>query len=369
MKNLPNDAFLDVSYFSGARFRLRIHHERELTLLERAVSSASSTTSRENTALALSTYKRNYVQSPLHTEAVRTLCTRFPLLSPSMRLMKKWRDSQLLSHHIGDELIEILTIRSFVQPSPWTVPGSVVTGFLRTLTFISKWDWRSDPLIVDFSGEMKTADYDTINTRFEAWRRIDPGMNRIAMFAASDKDPEGISWTEIRPSKVVAARLTSLAKAACVVVEEQEIDLQAPALFTSSLADYDFVVYLDTECAREDPDRNAGKRDVFKNLQIQEQQNGCPFEFKAVRTFLDELKALIASNAIFFYNEDRGSVIGGVWNPQTEPRPWKVNVGYSTIPIKQASEEIGQMTLNKASTLHDIAKLGGDLILKIEERR
>ena len=366
---LSNVAFLDVNYASGAFFRLRIYHEGELTLLERAMASASPGASREAIALGLSAHKRNFVQLPLHTQAVRTLSTRFPLLSPSIRLMKKWRNSQLLSYHISDELVELLTIRSFVQSYPWAVPGSAVTGFLRTLTFISRWDWRFDPLIVNFSGEMDMATYNTINTRFKAWRQIDPAMNRIAMFVASNQDPEGILCTETGPSKVVAARLTSLARAACAVVEEQGMDLQASALFTSSLADYDFVVHLNPNFAKGNLGRNEQKRGAFKNIWIQEQQDKYTLLTKVVRSFLDELRTLYGSNVIFFYNENGGSLIGGVWNPLTGLKSWKVNVGYSTVPIKQVEGGNSQLTLNKAGTLHDIAKLGRDLILKIEERQ
>ena len=100
---LLNSAFLDVLYPEGAFFRLRIHHEREFYLLEKTLKDKSHTqASREETASALSAYKRNFIQAPLHTQAIRTLRTRFPLLSPSIRLMKKWRDSHLLSHHISD---------------------------------------------------------------------------------------------------------------------------------------------------------------------------------------------------------------------------------------------------------------------------
>ena len=365
--HLLNVAFLDVHY-PAVFFRLRIHHERELSLLERALKSAPSSTSREATASALSMYKRNFVQSPLHTQAVRTMSIRFPLLSPSVRLMKKWRDSHLLSHHISDELIELLTIRSFVQPYPWSVPGSVMTGLLRTLTFISKWDWRSEPLIVDFSGEMKSTDRDAINVRFEAWRKFDPAMNRIAMFAASNLDPDGTTWTELGPTKVLAGRLSSLARAACDLVKEQGVKVEAEALFAPSMTDYDFVIHLDRKFVREG-DGRAKKQSRFKNLQMAGHQDKSLLGFGPILSFLNELRTIYGSNVLFFHDENGGSVIAGLWKPQTEPRAWKVNVGYSTVPIMPLGEEDAQITLNKAGTLHDIARLGGDLISNIETKQ
>jgi len=364
---LPNKAFLDIIYPSGAFFRLRIHHEGELNLLERTLKDKSHTVaSREETATALSTYKRAFIQAPLHTQAVRALSTRFPLLSPSMRLMKKWRDSHLLSHHISDELIELLTIRTFAHPYPWSVPGSVMIGFLRTLTFVSKWDWRSAPLIVDFNGEMSSPDIDAISLRFEAWRKIDPAMNRVAMFAATNFDPDGITWTEPGPSKVVAARFTSLAKTACALVKEQGLGIEPPELFAASMADYDFMIHLSKKFVGDRQGRDRTTQPVFKNLQIQEQEDRSLVGFNPVQSYLNELRSLYGSNVLFFNSEQGGSVIGGLWNPQTGTRPWKVNLQYSTMPIVQSGDEGAQIRLNKNATLHDIARLGGDMVSHIE---
>lgn len=367
-QRLSNIAFLDVHYPSGAFFRLRIHHERELNLLERVLKDHLQTTaSREETASALSTYKRDFIHGPIHTQAICTLSTRFPLLSPSMRLMKKWRDSHMLSSHLSDELIELLTVRTFVHPYPWSVPGSVMTAFLRTLTFVSKWDWHNEPLIVDFNGEMTGSEIEAISLRCEAWRKIDPAMNRVSLFAASNLDPSGITWTEMGPSKVVAARLTSLAKAACSMVKEQGMDLEPETLFVASMADYDFVIHLNPRSTRTND--GGKKHSTFKNLHIQSDQDKSLSGFDPVQLFLDELRAMYGSNVLFFSNENGGSVIAGLWNPQTGPRPWKVNLPYSTKPIVRTGDEDPQISINKVATLRDIARLGGDMITEIKRSR
>lgn len=364
-QRLLSVAFLDILDPSGAFFRLRIHHERELNLLERVLKDASHTAaSREETVSALSTFKRDFIQRPIHTQAIRTLSTRFPLLSPSMRLMKKWRDFHMLSSHLSDEFIELLTVRAFVHPYPWSVPGSVLTGFLRTLTSISKWDWKNEPLIVDFNGEMTSSEIEGINLRFEAWRKIDPAMNRISIFAASNLDPSGITWTEIGPPKVVAARFTSLAKAACGMMKEQGTKLEPEALFVASMVDYDFVIHLNPRSARTE------KRQLeFKNLHIQSDQDKSLPAFNPAQMFLAELRAMYGSNILFFSNEYEGFLVAGLWNPQAGPRPWKVNVAYSTKPIVRSGDEDSQISINKAATLHDIARLGGDMVSRIELKR
>ena len=370
-RKLVNIAFLDILYPSGAYFRMRIHHERELNLLERTLKDDTSTAvSREEIASALSTFKRNFVQAPLHTQAVRTLSTRFPFLSPCMRLMKQWRDSQLLSGHISDELLEILTIRTFVHPHPWSVPSSLITGFLRTLTFIAKWDWRSDPLIVDFNNEMNSQDVDVIKLRFEAWRKVDAAMNRVAMFAASNVDRVGITWTESSPSKVVAARFTCLAKAACLLVQEQKMSLEPEALFAASMGDYDFVIHLNERFVGDRRPNDQGEQLVFKNLRVQASEDKGLAGFKPVQSFVEELKSLYGSSVLFFHNEHRTSVIAGLWNPQAGPRPWKVSLPYSTMPILPSEAEgADRIGINKAATLHDIARLGGDMVSRIDVKQ
>ena len=363
---LVNLAFLDILYPQHAAFRLRIHHERELSLLETAgVEKGFGVGRPENVARAAAAYKRNFIQSPLHTQAVRTLCTRFPLLSPSMRLMKKWRNSHLLSGHISDELVELLTIRIFVTPYPWQAPASLATAFLRTLTFISRWQWRTKPLIVDFNGSMRREDAERIGLRFEAWRKIDPAMNRVVMFAASNLDPEGVTWTETGPVEVVAGRFIALAKAACDRASNQSFDIGAQAILAFSIADYDFVLHLNPRFATSSHELTQ-QNFVFKNLQVHAVDRLSDLESDPVSLYLNELRWLFGSNVLFFHDELGGSIIGGIWNPQTRSRRWKTNVGYSTMPLIESEQE--DIAINKQGTLNDIARLGGDIVSRVEVR-
>lgn len=358
---LVNIAFLDVFYPQEAAFRLRIHHERELSLLETALRDKTTEIGRrEDIAFATAVFKRNFIQSPLHTRAVHTLCTRFPLLSPSMRLAKKWRDCHSLSGHVSDELMELLTIHVFVTPYPWQAPASLTTAFLRTLTFISKWEWQTEPLIVDCSGSMGSEDIDKIKLRFEAWRKIDPAMNRVVIFAASNNDPDGITWTESGPAKVVATRFIGLARAACRLATDQGFDIQAESLFASSTAHYDFVLHLNPQFVDDSRGLEQNKF-LFKNLQVQEIED---LNSNPVSLFIDELKALFGNNVLFFHDELGGSLVGGIWNPQTGARRWKANTGYSTTPLIEEGQE--KIVINKHGTLNDIARLGRDLISRIE---
>ena len=366
MQEYANIPFLDVIRSDGASFRIRIHHEREQSLIERRLKSPGiARVNGEAAACTLRAYKRNFIQIPRHTQAVRTLSTRFSHFPPSIQFMRRWRDCHLLSRHISDELIELLTIHSFLHPGPYDVPGSSMTGFLRTITFISKWNWRAEPFITDIEGEMSAQDIDAINTRFKAWRKIDPAMNRIAMFAASNISSDGVTWTDLRPSKVVAARFTSLAQAAAALVNAQGLDLQAEILFTPNLTDYDFLIRLDPAVCQGGQEYR-GKQSKYKNLQAEGKIDTSLLGFDPVQSLLEELEHLYGSNVVFFHNAEGGDVIGGLWNPQTGPRSWKLNVGYSTSVKRMESEDEMVSQINKIGTLNDIARLGGDMVRSIE---
>lgn len=367
-KVILNQAFLDVFDPPGAVFRVRVHHERELNILQTLMKNEPSGLGRIEIASAVSTYKRSFSQRSLHTDMVRTLSTRFPLLSPSIRLMKKWRDSHLLSAHFGDELIELLTIKTFVHPHPYPVPGSIMTGFLRTLSWIASWDWREEPLIVDFNHELSSQNVEDFSLKYKAWRKIDPGMNRVAMFIASSLDPDGVAWTEQRPSKVAAARFSRLAISANSFAKKQGLHLHAEALFATPKTDYDFIIHINPNYLHRDMVKTH-KRKSFKNLDLQLSGTITLAECNPVQAFLVEATEMHGSNILFFHNAHETLFIAGIWNPETENRNWKVNVTYSSMPVSDLESGDMKIAINRAATLHDLARLGGSLVSKIDVKR
>ena len=114
-----NQGFLDITTTTGFTFRIRIYHDREVALFERQLKDKSlDAPSRESAAASLALCKRDYLDAPLHTQVLQTLCTRFLALSPAIRLTKRWFASHLLSPHFAPESIELLVIRTFLQPYP-----------------------------------------------------------------------------------------------------------------------------------------------------------------------------------------------------------------------------------------------------------
>ncbi|EFQ86496.1 hypothetical protein CFE70_005427 [Pyrenophora teres f. teres 0-1] len=394
-----NQAFLDVTVSTGYTFRIRIYHDREPTLFERQIKDKSlDAPSRESAASSLALYKREFIQSPLHSQVLQTLCTRFLALSPTIRLTKKWFALHLLAPHFSSELIELLVIRTFLQPHPWPVPSSATTGFLRTLSWISRWDWRHVPLIVDFSTTfsanpadledttskgMKSEDLDRLRTRFEAWRRIDPAMNRVVLFAATNLDEEGTTWTDkAKPEKVVAARLTALAKAATQVVRAEEDRLlrhinsnkdaahvqnalSPESLFMTSISDFDIVINISSKYSLKS---NKSRKSVpqFKNLDLQRSAASNPSAQPPLpQLFAQDLLEVYGDAVLWFWDPETLDKIVGLWNPVvTGQRSWKVKAGWNSVPVGK-KDAVG-IKANKDAILHEVKRLGGELVKSID---
>ncbi|KAF2267649.1 pre-rRNA processing protein Utp22 [Lojkania enalia] len=405
-----NQSYLDIITPQRFSFRLRIHHDREATLLDRQLKDKSlDGQSRESAASALAAYKRDFLQTPAHTQALQALCTRFPALSPSIRLTKRWFSCHLLSPHFSSEFIELLVARTFLQPYPWPVPSCATTGFLRTLAWIARWDWRHVPLVVDFSigsnmnntglephsRALSTEDIEKIRMRFEAWRQIDPSMNRVVVFAATNLDNEGTTWTDrAKPEKVVAARMTALARAATDVIRSEEDNMLtrmkgkaieprnmgqfvSETLFISRVEDFDIIIHLPRKYSRA---RKISSEPQFKNLQLQQGTGELQttLGFGPAQLFVAELRDIYGEAILWFWDSESFNIIVGLWNPQvTTARAWKVKASWNSLPtdIHRAekkskrtnlTDQMADMRVNKGAICNEIKRLGGELVERIE---
>lgn len=219
---------------------------------------------------------------------------------------------------------------------------------------------------------MRANNVEPINTRFEAWRKIDPALNRVVLFATSNIDGDGNTWTDGgRPAKVVAGRMTALAKAAVDLINSKGIELEFGQLFESDLGDYDMRILLNYKLVdRLRKPHLSKKMAAYKNLELQngngDNSDSFLVGFSPVQMFLVDLERIFGQ-ALVFFSEDAGGaeVIAGLWNPQAEERGWKLTLGYSAIPV---AAEDGKVTarLNKEGILSEIARLGGALVKTIE---
>lgn len=374
---IENLAFLDVTYEGAASFRLRIHSDLEESLLERRIADKTLDQHvRTQGAQLHASFRRLYTHLPRHTQTMSVLCTRFPALSPSIRLVKHWFNSHKLSCHFLEELVELFVLRVFLEPYPWQAPSSAMTGFLRTLQFLSRWDWRMEPLVLDSTGELTGSERSAVATRLEAWRKIDPGMSHTTLLVATSDETSGTAYTihdgRPMPSRVVATRMTTLARAACKLVKDKGIELDQRTLFQPSLKDYDVLIHLNAKAVKRaaDPD-DAVKQSQFKNLDGRTGRTIQPALSHPARTLLMQLDGLFSGPLLFFHGAPEDTVVAAIWNPQIQRRTFRVNLPCSYKPAAREDEgEAGtgdeHVDVNREAILAEVARIGGDLIETIE---
>ena len=364
-KPLLNPAYLDIMT-NALTFRFRVYHDREVALLSRQAREKVTTgQSREAADFAIALHKRIFVLSPAYTHFFRILCSKFTLLSPTIRLLKQWCSSHLLSPHFSPEVLELIAARAFTSPFPYDIPGSLRSAFFRSLSFIAGWNWSIEPLILDLRGDMTDLEVETIRKCFEGWRSNDPAMNRVVLFVASNFDLEGTAWTFQGPIKVVAARLTSLARAACSLFETHNFALDARKLFTSNLMEYDFIIHLKPNQLNQSQDGRSNA--TSKDVQSFSGQDKMLIWLTRFEHFTDELKRTFGDSIVFFHDNGTQPLIASLWNPRTDKGPWKSNTTYSARVVSDGVKE-PCFSINKTAILSDIARLGGNMICKIETR-
>jgi U3 small nucleolar RNA-associated protein 22 len=208
--------FIDV-WCEGFVFRLHIHHERELVLLERDDPEGKA---------ARAIRKRN-VMRPQHNSTLHGLYSRFPALGAAVRLAKIWVHSRtvtvvyyvahtsigfffpllnnivpldMFSGHISEETIELLVASVFARPAPFSAPLSPLIAFTRFIHLLAHYDWAHFALVVDFAGEMGR---DGVRVAQEAFEQLQEAGKAPTMFIATPYDRTTSFWTKRKPARMV----------------------------------------------------------------------------------------------------------------------------------------------------------------------
>jgi U3 small nucleolar RNA-associated protein 22 len=260
---IEDSASLEVMLPLDFAFRLRMYHDRERTLLEqiladKSITSTSSSYERLTAQRALKLHLSRFIFSPQHHASVMNMHHQYVGYSSTVRLVKRWFSSHMLSPYIPPELIELLCAFVFLRPDSQVVPSTGSTGFARALAFLKDWDWRTEPLLVPIHAATNS---DSINTEnghgdpsvggrksvpfpiekrskaekaFNERRSTDPGMSRGGWHIATDHDIEegykegatngieGVYWCldGKGPSPMIADRIKELAKASWTYIDQ-----------------------------------------------------------------------------------------------------------------------------------------------------
>lgn len=379
-------SLLNILTPEGYGFRIRVLTERDEVLYLRAVNNAD-----KQKALLQDVYLEfnlKYLGVVKHTRTVSTLAHHFPFYSPTVRLFKQWLDSQLLMHHFTDELIELIALKPFVDPAPYSVPHSVGNGFLQILNFLSTWNWKEDSLILDLAKSsndveeeltIKLSDrltiqaHQIIEQNFEKIRKTDPSGIRTQLFIGSKDDPSGILWSN-NLTLPIASRLTGLARVAILLLKTEGFsDSNIDMLFTPALKDYDFVVKVKTNNLT----TSSGilPSNTFKNLVGTETSfpDDVTTKYDLVQAYVDDLNRKFGNVILFStrkftgLNEDGSNVISGIFVPNSiSKKKFRANLGINVKPVEDQKEDV---IVNKDAIFNQITLLGGDLIQSIKIKK
>ncbi|KAJ0098047.1 hypothetical protein Patl1_28938 [Pistacia atlantica] len=266
---------------SGYSFRLKILHERGLSLVKREIG---------NQAKQIYSTDRVLFVRGQHASMINGLQGRYPVYGPVVRLAKRWVASHLFSACLMEEAVELLVAYLFLKHLPFNVPCSRVTGFLslHTVGRLKKWmliiecsfgllvpvrfdrgkhyddgfdmflrllaeyDWTFSPLVVDINNDFGPDDYKEINDNFISSRK-EPEENTQnvspAIFLAMAYDKGSEAWTRISPNSMELKRLVAYARSSAnllskLISENQTDSYQWECLLRTPLNNYDAVVLL-----------------------------------------------------------------------------------------------------------------------------
>jgi len=344
--------YVDFVLESGYTFRCRIHQEREEVLLRRITDSKApqaiaKSNEYQECVRALSIINHHFNYGPILSVKIQNLCLRFPSLSYTIRLVKRWLSAHLFSkYHISDSIIELICAKVYTNPSPWDVPSSGWAGFIHVLYLFAHWNWSEEPLIIPIELESLEPGAEAKQTqnellygekkcfnRTELYQRsrqaliemkeikANPALKiskkdkktvnttspSIAMVIATEIDPEGTFWTgksQDRPTKMVMKRLKYLSQAALIEIENIILkghDADLKKLFVTPKQDFDVIIkldqskivnykenlYYDMEQAQKE-----SKKIKYKNLEIDQEENYEFDQFNPMNYYLYNLKVL-----------------------------------------------------------------------------
>ncbi|KAJ3330849.1 Nucleolar protein 6 [Blyttiomyces sp. JEL0837] len=397
-EDVVGSGFVDVTSPFGYTFRVRIKAGVETQIAKSVVTAPGMMASQnkrekqiaEETLEAMETL---HYRVPYHASRMQNMCLRFPFLQGTVRLLKRFVSSHLLSRQFSEEALELIAARVFMDPSPFAdPPASSWLGFLRVLSFLKSWDWKAEPLVVEYEQGEFTADLrQAVTARFERARNGASGDGVHApMRIVTLEDLDGTWWTADSPNEVILKRLKAVATASLNLLEQDVLsssDREIARIFATPNSGYDFIVRLDVtrlpryrQSISFDPDVLPQQKTRFKNLAHLGKDPIVKFlqEFDPVDLLIEDIKSAFGDALTIFHDKYGGDVLAIIWNRKVmTPQSWKVNVPFNTRVTlvdesasgKKKSKEKDNTPMaepNWVAIAAEIARLGSGLVVGID---
>jgi U3 small nucleolar RNA-associated protein 22 len=381
--DIDDQAALEVLMPQGVAFRVRILHDREATLLQRALEppppglpNQLPQPPRRLVVPALAKWTARFQHAPAHHASLAPLHHRFPSFSTATRLLKRWAAAHMLTAgDVTSEALELLTARSYLDPGALAPPASATAGFLRTLAFLASWDWRTSPAFVPLQAVTRDAASASGRPRFDAELRA-TALAAFEKARSADKDAHaawalvtesdeaGTRWTG-RVGPLIAGRVAALAHATLglvsTAVDSGELDVAS--LFATPLEHYDAVLSLVPgtragEALAPEPRQWEG---ALRTLNERALRLG----FDAASLLVADIQRVYGDAVRVFHDAHGGRALGLLWNPaRSVPRAFKPFVGFNAAPTKG---EAALVALNKEAVVAEIARLGRGIVTGVEK--
>lgn len=364
----PCPTHLDV-WKDGLVFRIQVAYHREPQVLRESLNPEGLLVMRDNEeaqALEMAT-----IHKPLLTSTLHGLQQQHQCFGAVCRLAKRWLAAQLFSDDVTEDTADLLVASLFLQPAPFTVPGSPQVGFLRFLHLLSSFDWRNNPLVVNLNSQLTAADYTEIKNGFMASRESLP-----VMFIATPKDHKMSLWTKRSPSVQMLQRVMLVAAESLKVLERQLMDgsqtQDVRVVMRPPLDAYDVVIHLNPKqvpllSQAVDPPAVTFSRGVVAGNVVPSGGVLPVVDYNPVSIYLAELREAFGDLALFFCDPLGGTVITVLWKPKAFVKaPFKTSQ-VSARSVEVAGEEVNTFP-NVEAILQDFRILGKDLVKSVEAK-
>lgn len=364
----PCPTHLDV-WKDGFVFRIQVAYHREPQVLRESVNAEGLLVVRDNEQaqdLEMAT-----IHKPLLTSTLHGLQQQHSCFGPVCRLAKRWLASQLFSDDITEDTADLLVASLFLQPAPFTVPGSPQVGFLRFLHLLSSFDWRNNPLVVNLNNQLSAADYTEIKNDFMASRESLP-----VMFVATPKDKKMSMWTKRAPSVQMLQRVILVAAESLKVLEHQLMDgsqtQDVRVVMRPPLDVYDVLIHLSPKqipllSQAVDPPAVNFTRGAILGGESQFGGILPVIDYNPVSLYLAELREAFSDLALFFCDPFGGTVIAVLWKPKAFVKaPFKTSQVSARTVVVTGDE--AHTFPNVEAIIEDFRILGKGLVKSVEAR-
>ncbi|CAL1615889.1 unnamed protein product [Knipowitschia caucasica] len=359
---------LDV-WKDGLLFRIQIAYHREPQVLRESINAEGMLVVRdtdEAQALEVATIHKPLLTSTLHGIQQQHAC-----FGTVCRLAKRWLGAQLFSCEITDDTADLLVAWLFLQPAPFTAPGSPQVGFLRFLHLLASFDWKNNPLIVNLNSQLTVADYTEIKNDFMASRDTLP-----VMFVATPTDRKMSLWTKQAPSVQMLHRIVMVAAESLRVLERQIMSVEETQdvrmVMRPPLDSYDVLIFLNPKqvpllSQAVDPSAVGFVRGFTEGFVGQAGGFMPVVDYNPVSIYLNELRETFGDLALFFCDPFGGTVVAVLWKPKAfTPLPFKTSQ-MAARAVEVHGDDVKTIP-NVEAILEDFKIIGNGLVKSIEAR-